>query len=137
MRRTTLFCLLSILTVSCASAMIRNCDPNTELKCVYIEFKYPYADKTGYYRADDTITFDVSGGADINADVGINSYAGMMQTRLQPISIAVPKNLEVWDYLCDNLYFLLIAYAAVMAYRFFSGRALDFKDMIDEYKGKK
>lgn len=41
------------------------------------------------------------------------------------------------DYLCDNWWIFIIAFLAVMSYRFFSGRAMDFQDYFDEFRGKK
>jgi len=44
---------------------------------------------------------------------------------------------DTWDYICANWWVLLIGFFAVMSYRFFSGRAMDFQDYFDEFRGKK
>jgi len=47
--------------------------------------------------------------------------------------------VDSWDYLTqpDVLWILIAGFAAVMAYRFFSGRVMDFQDALDEFRGKK
>jgi hypothetical protein len=51
--------------------------------------------------------------------------------------VPVQANTPMCDYFMNNLWVLIVAYAAVMSYRFFSGKAADFKDMWDEFQGKK
>ena len=51
--------------------------------------------------------------------------------------IAATSNTPTCNYLMNNVWILIIAYAAVVSYRFFSGRAIDFKEMWEEFQGKK
>lgn len=44
---------------------------------------------------------------------------------------------DVWDYVCDAWWLIAIGFLAVMSYRFFSGRAMDYQDYFDEFRGKK
>jgi hypothetical protein len=44
---------------------------------------------------------------------------------------------DTWDYICENWWILFVGFMAVMSYRFFSGRAMDFQDYFDEFRGKK
>jgi hypothetical protein len=58
---------------------------------------------------------------------------------------ATTTNLEIkdtirktiLDYMYANAGIIIIAFVALMSYRFFSSRRFDFQDMWDEWKGKK
>jgi|GEM_PF-5412996 len=104
---------------------------------VYIDFKYPYTQHTGWYTVGQTITVDVNSGIDLHTEMMIHDDSGFIQSRPVTHVVRVPVEANSWNYLCDNLWILLIAYAVVMAYRFYSGRAADIKDAWDEYKGRK
>lgn len=102
---------------------------------VHVRFDYPYNSYSGYYTVGYTIPLKIRWGVNPTATVyGIHDGV-KSRKRVSPIDIPVAPS--TCGYLMNNLWILLIAYAAVMSYRFFSGRAMDFKDMWDEYMGKK
>ncbi|MBU0762433.1 MAG: hypothetical protein KKD39_05355 [Candidatus Altiarchaeota archaeon] len=104
---------------------------------VLILFKGEHADKSNKYSVDDTITLDVRSGNDVGAEIKGVADNSFMQTRQQTQLMPVYRATRALDVVWSSLWVIVVAYAAAMSYRFFSGRSMDFKDMWDEYKGKK
>jgi hypothetical protein len=104
---------------------------------VEVRFKGDYVGYSGYYPVGATINLDVSTGNDVVAQIKGVADNGFYQSREQTQQINVYRSSGSIDYLFANLWVLLVAYAAVMSYRLFSGRSLDFKDMWDEFHGRK
>ncbi|MFH1054773.1 MAG: hypothetical protein V1744_01630, partial [Candidatus Altiarchaeota archaeon] len=103
-------------------------------KKLYIEFSEPYSDHTGWYSTGSVL--DVK---DRQQDINykFQSYDGLHTDKGNSGRTLSKSTNPMCDYLMNNLWFLLVAFFAVMSYRFFSGKAMDFKDMYDEFKGKK
>ena len=113
-----------------------NDGPQT-VRGIYAKFGFPYTKHTGFYRVGETIEVNVSSELDITANLMFFDDSGFTKSRTVFREIEVRTYRGALDYLCANFWIIIIAYAAVMAYRLFSGRALDLQDAWDEFKGKK
>ena len=107
-------------------------DPYTGQKKIYVKFEYPYADYSDWFQNGDTVDITVTSN-DIVAQMQLYDWADPTWTSIVPVKRKTP----MCDYLMNNIWFVFVAYAALMAYRFFSGRVTDFQDMWDEFQGKK
>ncbi|MBD3387667.1 MAG: peptidoglycan DD-metalloendopeptidase family protein [Candidatus Altiarchaeales archaeon] len=103
-------------------------------KHFYIQFQHPYIEYTGWYDLNEEIMFPVD--RLITAVITCHDDHGFKRSVPFVDTVPVDKPPEFCDYLMDNLWVLLIAFAAVMSYRFFSGKALDFAKARDEFDGK-
>lgn len=108
---------------------------SSESGSIHVEFHHPYAEYTGWYEPGEEVTIRLRRGHEVIATMKAMDGFGKSPTFVSHINI--PARLDTLDYLMDNLWILLAAYAAIMSYRFFSGRAIDFRDMWDEFHGKK
>ena len=104
---------------------------------IYVEFYYPYAEYTGWYGADEVITVPPVLGADIKTTERAVDDGGFRRSRAFISSVEVTSSHGTCDYLLSNLWIIIIAYLVIMGYRYFGERASDFKDMWDEFQGKK
>ncbi|MFH1403214.1 MAG: hypothetical protein ABIH11_02980 [Candidatus Altiarchaeota archaeon] len=103
---------------------------------VYVKFEAPYSNKSGWYPIGSEIELERDLGMDITLSLKLDSDSGAYESLIYWYVIPVTNTLTT-DYCCNNAWVFLVALAALMAYRFFSGRAMDFQDAWDELMGKK
>jgi hypothetical protein len=121
-----------------AAAAGRGASIMTEKKSILVQFYGPYyAQYTRWVSVGDTIEVPLHRGTAIRASLKSVQDAGFMKTVSSMSFEDTTYGEKMCGFFTSNIWFVLIAFAAVMAYRFFSGRVTDFKDMWDEYQGKK
>ncbi|MDD5110918.1 MAG: hypothetical protein PHG85_00060 [Candidatus Altiarchaeota archaeon] len=109
-----------------------------------LDFNFPYTQYSGIYSIGQIIRAPTciekrSRRITFNADYfGYGPASGQAgyQTSLKELEIEVAyKNFL--DYLLENAWVIIVVFLALMSYRFFEARRMDFQDMWDEWKGKK
>ncbi|MBD3261654.1 MAG: hypothetical protein GF334_08245 [Candidatus Altiarchaeales archaeon] len=101
---------------------------------IHVDFSQPYAEYSKQISSGESITLPVKGRRENTVDVWWQTPDNHQNTKIQQLKFTLPSQPSV---LWQVLEILLVAFIAVMSYRFFSGRAMDFQDWIDEFKGRK
>jgi len=105
----------------------------------YIKFNFPYTNYSGMYDLGQEVTV-VKMSKRITFTGEYTGYGGISSAGYQPAEQGFEIQVDykdLFDYIYENLLVITIAFVALMSYRFFSTKRMDFQEMWDEWKGKK
>ncbi len=119
------------------ASMTEKADAQAATYFVYIDFKPPFKDKSGWYPAGAVIQLNKTHQVTVVATLEADGDSGFIDS-LQYIWVYNMGSFDTCDYCMATLpWILILGIPIVMSYRYFSGRAIDFQDAWDEMMGKK
>lgn len=102
---------------------------------ILIKFNFPYTEYSRSYGLGESVTVEKRSKR-VTFTVEYVGSTVRYQSTIQGFEIET-KYTDIFDYIYENFVVIVIAFIALMSYRFFSSKRMDIQEMWDEWKGKK